>query len=147
MRSSLAGNYLNKSCQIWWFTGRMDLSLWNRDEFIFVIIESKHICYSLSMSHKITSVLLRIIRLKTLIPDILNWLYYPEQNLPFSQVNYLSQCRVEDKKTKLSCSEYPHNTQITTPGQFLPAAIHILFWDNLTFKWIFLQVEVLTLLV
>ena len=52
------------------------------------------------MSHKITSVLLRIIRLKTLIPDILNWLYYPEQNLPFSQVNYLSQCRVEEKKKK-----------------------------------------------
>ena len=98
------------------------------------------------MTHKITSVLLRIIRLKTLIPDLLNWLYYPEQNLPFSQVNYLSQCRVEEKK-KLSCSEYPHNTQITTPGQFLPATIHILLWDNLTFKWIFLQVEVLTLLV
>ena len=64
-------------------------------EFIFVIIEAKHIYYSLSMTHKITSVLLRIIRLKTLIPDLLNWLYYPEQILPFSQVNYLSQCRVE----------------------------------------------------
>ena len=65
------------------------------DEFIFVIIESKHIYYSLSMTHKITSVLLRIIRLKTLIPDLLNWLYYPEQILPFSQVNYISQFRVE----------------------------------------------------
>ena len=64
-------------------------------EFIFVIIESKHIYYSLSMTHKIMSVLLRIIRLKTLIPDLLNGLYYPEQILPFSQVNYLSRCRVE----------------------------------------------------
>ena len=60
--------------------------------FIFVIIEAKHIYYSLSMTHKITSVLLRIIRLKTLNPDLLNWLYYPKQILPFSQVNYLSQC-------------------------------------------------------
>ena len=56
------------------------------------------------MTHKITSVLLRIISLKTLIPDLLNWLYYSEQILHFSQVNYLSQCRVK----KLSCSEYPH---------------------------------------
>ena len=55
------------------------------------------------MTHKITSVLLRIIRLKTLIPDLLNWLYYPEQIFPFLQVNYLC---VEWKK--LSCSEYPH---------------------------------------
>ena len=65
------------------------------NEFIFVIIESKHIDYSLSMTHKIASVLLQIIRLKTLTPDLLNRLYYPEQILPFSQVNYLSQCRVE----------------------------------------------------
>ena len=64
-------------------------------EFIFVIIESKHIYYSLNMTHKITNVLLRIIRLKTLTPDLLNWLYYPEEILPFSQVNYVSQCRVE----------------------------------------------------
>ena len=42
------------------------------------------------MIHKITSVLLRIIRLKTLIPDLLNWLYYPEQIFTFLQVNYLS---------------------------------------------------------
>ena len=42
------------------------------------------------MTHKITSVLLRIIRLKTLIPDLLSWLYYPEQIFPFLQVNYLS---------------------------------------------------------
>ena len=55
------------------------------------------------MAHKVTSVLLRIIRFKTLIPDLLNRLYYSEQSLPFSQVNYLSQCRVK----KLSCSEYP----------------------------------------
>ena len=49
------------------------------------------------MTHKIASVLLRIISLKTLIPDLLNWLYYPDpaQILPFSQVSYLSQCRVE----------------------------------------------------
>ena len=65
------------------------------DEFIFVVIESKHIYYSLSMTHKITNVLLWIIRPKILILDLLNWLYYPEQILPFSQVNYLSQCRVE----------------------------------------------------
>ena len=65
------------------------------NEFIFVIIESRQIYYSLSMTHKITSALLRIIRLKTLTPDLLNWLYYPKQILPFSQVNYLSQCRVE----------------------------------------------------
>ena len=63
------------------------------DEFIFVIIESKHIYYSIGMTHKITSVLLRIIRLNTLIPDLLNWLYYSEQILPFSQVNYLSMNR------------------------------------------------------
>ena len=62
------------------------------------------------MTHKITSVLSRIIRLKTLIPDLLNWLYYPEQILPFSQVNYLSQCRVK----KLSCPEYPHPTPTFT---------------------------------
>ena len=73
------------------------------NEFIFVIIESKHIYYSISMTHKITSVLLRMIRLKTLIPDLLNWLYYSEKILPFSQVNHLSQCRVK----KFSCSEYP----------------------------------------
>ena len=42
------------------------------------------------MTHKITSVLLWIIRLKTLTPDLLNWLYYPEQILPFLHVNYLS---------------------------------------------------------
>ena len=65
------------------------------NEFIFVIIESRQIYCSLSMTHKITSALLRIIRLKTLTPDLLNWLYYPKQILPFSQVNYLSQCRVE----------------------------------------------------
>ena len=63
--------------------------------FIFVIIESKHIYYSLSVTHKITNVLLRKIRRKALIPDLLNWLCYHEQILPFSQVNYLSQCRVE----------------------------------------------------
>ena len=74
------------------------------NEFIFVIIESKHIYYSIGITHKITGVLLRIIHLKTLIPDLLNWLYYSEQILPFSQVNYFSQCRVK----KLSCSEYPH---------------------------------------
>ena len=56
------------------------------------------------MTHTITSVLLRIICLKTLIPDLLNCLYYSEQILPYSQVNYLSQCRVK----KLCCSEYPH---------------------------------------
>ena len=60
----------------------------NINEFIFVIIGSKHIYYSLSMTHKITSVLLGITCLKTLTPDLLNWLYYPEQILPFSQVNY-----------------------------------------------------------
>ena len=54
------------------------------------------------MTHKITSVLLRIIRPKTLTLDLLNWLYYPEQILLFSQVNYLC---VEWKK--LSRSEYP----------------------------------------
>ena len=61
------------------------------------------------MTHKITSVLLRIICLKTLIPDLLNWLYYSEQILPFSQVNYLSEFRVK----KLSCSEYPHPHTLT----------------------------------
>ena len=66
-------------------------------------MDSKHIYYSISMTHKITSVLLQIICLKTLILDLLDWLYYSEQILPFSQVNYLSQCRVK----KLSCSEYP----------------------------------------
>ena len=35
------------------------------------------------MTHKITSVLLRKISLKTLNPDLLNWLYYPEQIIPF----------------------------------------------------------------
>ena len=55
------------------------------------------------MTHKITSVLLRIIRLKILIPDLLNWLYYSEQILPFSQLNYLSV-----SSEKLSCFEYPH---------------------------------------
>ena len=54
------------------------------------------------MTHKITSVLLGIIRLKTLTLDLLNWLYYPEQILPFSQVNYLSQCRVEKNLVALS---------------------------------------------
>ena len=62
-------------------------------EFIFVTIESKHIRYNLIMTHQITSVLSRTIRLETLIPDLLNWLYYPEQILPFSKVKYLSQCR------------------------------------------------------
>ena len=62
--------------------------------FIFVIIESKHIYYSLSVTHKIRSVLLRKIRLKAIIPDLLNWLCHHEQILPFSQVNYLSQCRI-----------------------------------------------------
>ena len=71
------------------------MALENEYEFIFVIIESKHIYYSLSMTHKSTSVLLRINRLTTLTPDLLNWLYHPEQILPFLQVNYLSQCRVE----------------------------------------------------
>ena len=48
------------------------------------------------MTHKITSVLLQITRLKTLLtPDLLSWLCYPEQILPFSQVNDLSQCRLE----------------------------------------------------
>ena len=47
------------------------------------------------MTHKITRVLLQITRLKTLTPDLLSWLCYPEQILPFSQVNDLSQCRVE----------------------------------------------------
>ena len=47
------------------------------------------------MTHKITSVLLWNIRLKTLTPGLLNWLYCPKEILPFSQVNYLSQCRVE----------------------------------------------------
>ena len=65
------------------------------NEFIFVMIESKHIYYSLSMTHKITSVLLWKIRLKTLNPDLVNWVYYPKQILPFSQANYLSQCQVE----------------------------------------------------
>ena len=46
--------------------------------------------------------MLRIIRLKTLIPDLLNWLYYPEQILPFSQVNYLSQCGVGKNLVALS---------------------------------------------
>ena len=77
----------------------------NSYEFTFVIIESKHIYYSLSMTHKITRVLLQIIRLKTLIPDLLNWLHHPEQILPFSQVNYLS---VSSGK-KLSCSVYSHS--------------------------------------
>ena len=39
----------------------------NINEFTFVIIESKHM-----------SVLLRKICLKTLIPDLVNWLYYPQ---------------------------------------------------------------------
>ena len=47
------------------------------------------------MIHKITSVSLRNIRLKTLTPGLFNWLYYPKEILPFSQVSYLSQCRVE----------------------------------------------------
>ena len=51
------------------------------------------------MTHKITSVLLQIIRLKTLTPDLLNWLCYPEQILPFSQVNF---------SHSVECSEYPH---------------------------------------
>ena len=54
------------------------------------------------MTHKITSVLLWITRLKTLTLDLLNWLYYPEQLLPFSQVNYLSQCRVGKNLVALS---------------------------------------------
>ena len=32
------------------------------------------------MTHKITSVLLRIIRLKTLITDLLNWLFFFYKN-------------------------------------------------------------------
>ena len=39
------------------------------------------------MTHKITSVLLQKIWLQTLVLDLLIWLYYPEQILPFSQVN------------------------------------------------------------
>ena len=57
------------------------------------------------MTHKITSVLLQKMCLQTLVLDLLIWLYYPEQILPFSQVNISHSVEWEKK---LSCSEYPH---------------------------------------
>ena len=51
------------------------------------------------MTHKITSVLLQKICLQTLVLDLLIWLYYPEQILPFSQVNIYHS--VEWKKKNL----------------------------------------------
>ena len=49
------------------------------------------------MTHKITSVLLQKICLQTLVLDLLIWLYYPEQILPFSQVNIYHSVEWEKK--------------------------------------------------
>ena len=73
----------------------------NINEFIFVIIGSKHIYYSLSMTHKITSVLLGIICLKTLTRI---------SSIGYIILNkfFLSHKSIIEWK-KLSCSEYPHS--------------------------------------
>ena len=72
----------------------INVEFFSRDFFFFkylrIYFRNNRVKTHILQFKQITSVLLRIIHLRTLIQDLLNWLYYPVQILPFSQVNCLS---------------------------------------------------------